>query len=113
MGLKKCNVKTKEKLHGGKEDKYAGGQVNGGGKVGDEYERKLMKEKLGIWRVSKRRKFERKTIVSCCKGKKEMENCQWVIIIVAIIVNFLKNCFTGDRNLEDLGHIFHSERHKI
>ena len=42
MGLKKCNVKTKEKLHGGKEDKYAGGQVNGGGKVGDEYERKLM-----------------------------------------------------------------------
>lgn len=70
-----------------------------------------MKEKLEIWRVNKRRKFK-KTIISCCKDRKEMENCQWVIIVVADVVNFVKNCFTGDRNLEDLGHIFHSERCK-
>lgn len=67
MDLKKYNVKTKRNHMMERKMDF-----QGGGEVDVEHERDLMK-KLGIWRVSKRKEFEMKTTISCCKDIKKKQ----------------------------------------
>lgn len=75
-----------------------------------------MKEKLGKKperRGNERGAFEKETAVSCCReGKKGVEKYQWDIIIMVVIIDLVKGCFTGYRNLGGGGTFFHSERCK-